>query len=137
VTQLLIKRLVSNFSSVKFTSETESYASIIMLSSISKYGAPGASHYAMTKAGVDAFSKSIAKEYGAQRIRCNSVLPFVIETPMTRDLEMSDELKKALLAKTALNRFGKAEEVAQLIYFLASDASSYITGASIDINGGV
>ena len=136
VTQALVKRLVANFDKVKFNSPTESYASIIQFSSIASYGLPGASHYSITKAGLDGFAKSIAKEYGAQRIRCNSIKPFFIDTPMVEAV-MTPEKRVMLENMTALKRFGKPEEIAQLIYFLATDASSYITGAAIDINGGV
>ena len=133
VTQALVKRLVANFGKVKFSSPTESYASIIQFSSAASYGLAGASHYSITKAGVDGFAKSIAKEYGPQRIRCNSIKPFFIDTPM---VVMTPEKRALCESMTALGRFGKPEEIAQLIYFLATDASSYITGAAIDINGG-
>ena len=127
---------MANFRQVKFNSPTESYASIIHLSSAASYGAPGATHYSITKAGVEGFAKSIAKEYGAQRIRCNAIKPYFIDTPMV-DSVMTPERRKMYETKAALGRFGKPEEIAQLIYFLATDASSYITGASIDINGGI
>lgn len=136
MTQALVKRLVADFDNVKFNSPTESYGSIIQLSSVASYGIADLSHYSITKAGVDGFAKSVAKEYGVQRIRCNSIKPYFIETPMV-EAGMTPEKRELLESKPALKRLGKPEEIAQLIYFLAIDASSYITGASIDINGGV
>ena len=126
---------MADFDKVKFNSPTESYASIIQFSSAASYGFPGASHYALTKSGVEGFAKSIAKEYGAQRIRCNAIKPFFIDTPLL-DTLMTPETRTLYESLPTLKRFGKPEEIAQLIYFLATDASSYITGASIDINGG-
>ena len=135
VTQAFVKRLVAVFDQVKFSSPTESYASIIQFSSAASNGFAGASHYALTKAGVEGFAKSIAKEYGAQRIRCNAIKPYFIDTPLLNTLMTPD--KRALYESLpALKRFGKPEEIAQLVYFLATDASSYINAASIDINGG-
>jgi NAD(P)-dependent dehydrogenase (short-subunit alcohol dehydrogenase family) len=126
---------MSNYANVKFQSPTESYASIVNLASIAgKFGFTNLTHYGITKAGVDGFAKCIAKEYGSYRIRCNAIMPYFIETPMINGL--SDEIHDKLAQATALKRLGKAEEVAQLIQFLASDSSSYITGAGIDINGG-
>ena len=136
ITQELIKLLLENYSNVTFKSPTESYASIINLSSAARYGAPLAVEYSITKAGVDSLAKSIAKEYGSKRIRCNSVLPYFIETPLVHAV-IDDEERAFFASQNALGRFGQPDEVAQLIYFLATDASSYITGASIDINGGL
>lgn len=136
MTQALIKLLLANYSNMKFKTPTESYASIVNLSSAARYGAPLASEYSITKAGVEAFAKSVAKEYGSRRIRCNAVLPFFIETPMVHAV-VPDDRRKMYTARCTLGRFGQPEEVAQLIYFLATDASSYISGASIDINGGL
>lgn len=128
---------MANFEAVKFESECQSYASVINLASrAGKYGGPGYTHYSISKAGVEAFAKSVAKEYGAYRIRCNAVLPFFVDTPLADDLIADEEKKAYFKSLNALKRFGKPEEIAQLIYFLATDASSYITGASIDINGG-
>lgn len=136
MTQALIRLLLANYSNVKFKTPTESYASIINLSSAARYGAPLATEYSITKAGVETFAKSIAKEYGSRRIRCNAVLPFFIETPMVH-AAVTKERRAMYETRSSLRRFGQPEEVAELIYFLATDASSYISGASIDINGGL
>jgi 3-oxoacyl-[acyl-carrier protein] reductase len=136
VTQAFIKLLMSNYKNVKFDSPTQSYASIVNLSSVSgRFGAAGMTHYGMTKAGVEGFAKCVAKEYGTYRIRCNAILPYIIETPMADSL-LTEEMRRVYSEKPVLKRLGKAEEVAQLIYFLATDSSSYITGTGIDINGG-
>jgi 17beta-estradiol 17-dehydrogenase/3alpha(17beta)-hydroxysteroid dehydrogenase (NAD+) len=91
----------------------------------------------MTKAGIDGFTKSIAKELGAYRIRANSVLPYFIDTPMVATSKMEPGVLNVLENMTALKRLGKPEEVAEVILFLASDTSSYVNGASIDITGGL
>ena len=78
-------------------------------------------------------TRSISRELGAYKIRCNSILPYFIETPMTDFIQ--GELKKTYIKLTSLGRFGQPEEVAQLVLFLASDASSFITGTCIDIAG--
>jgi NAD(P)-dependent dehydrogenase (short-subunit alcohol dehydrogenase family) len=136
VTQAFVKPLVANFPNVKFDSPTQSYASIVNFSSAAgRFGGPLYSHYGTTKAGVEGFSKCVAKEYGSFRIRCNAIMPFFIETPMIDGL--TGERRAFYAERVALKRLGKAEEVAQLIYFLASDSSSYITGTGIDINGGL
>ena len=93
-----------------------------------------ASHYATVKAGILGFTKSLAKELGCFRIRVNSVLPFYIETAMTAAI--SDQVKTELKSKCPLNRFGQPEEVANLVLFLATDASTYMSGSNIDITGG-
>ena len=98
-------------------------------------GAAFSSHYSITKAGIIGLSKSLARELGNYRIRCNSVLPFFIETPMVEN-SLDDKMKKAFTKAVPLRRFGKAEEVAELCLFLASNKSSYINGASIDVSGG-
>lgn len=85
---------------------------------------------------IEGFSKCVAKEYGSFRIRCNAIMPYIIETPLINTF-MTNERRTLGSERVALKRFGRAEEVAQLIYFLASDSSSYITGTGIDINGGL
>jgi 3-oxoacyl-[acyl-carrier protein] reductase len=138
VTQAFVKPLVANFANVKFDLPAQSYASIVNLSSaVGRYGGNyGFAHYGITKAGIEGFSKCVAKEYGSFRIRCNAIMPYIIETPMINAF-MTNERRTLGSERVALKRFGRAEEVAQLIYFLASDSSSYITGTGIDINGGL
>jgi NAD(P)-dependent dehydrogenase (short-subunit alcohol dehydrogenase family) len=129
---------MANYADTKFESPTQSYASIINMSGIAgRYGGSNLTHYGISKAGIEGFTKCLAKEYGSNRIRCNVIVPYMIETPMLDQPPYTNrEFRKALEEKAALKRFGKPEEVAQLIYFLASDSSSYITGADIDISGG-
>jgi 17beta-estradiol 17-dehydrogenase/3alpha(17beta)-hydroxysteroid dehydrogenase (NAD+) len=137
VTRAAVGLLVENFPNVTFKSDVETYASIVNLSSqAGKLGMPRLSHYAMTKAGVDGFTKSIGKELGAYRIRCNAVLPSFIDTPMIDLPGKHPNQAKHYKSKSALGRIGQPEEVAELILFLASDASSYMNCASVDISGG-
>ena len=92
-------------------------------------------HYATSKAGVAALTKSLAKYAGPLGIRVNCVNPGPIDTPMTAD--WPGEVKGGLERSIPLGRLGRPEEVARVIVFLASDAASYIHGAHVDINGGV
>uniref|UniRef100_A0A0V0G922 (3R)-3-hydroxyacyl-CoA dehydrogenase n=1 Tax=Triatoma dimidiata TaxID=72491 RepID=A0A0V0G922_TRIDM len=92
-------------------------------------------NYSASKAGVEALSKTVAKEMGKLGIRCNAVVPGFIKSPMT-DL-VPEKVKDFFLARIPLGRLGKPEEVAEVIAFLASDRSSYINGASILVTGGL
>lgn len=110
--------------------------SIINLSSvIGSTGNAGQSNYASTKAGLEGFSKSIAKELGSRGIRVNCVAPGFIKTEMTDVL--NDDQKEALLNQLPLNRLGSTDDIAHAVAFLASDVSSYITGQTIHVNGGM
>jgi len=104
-------------------------------------GLPGQVIYSAAKGGVIAFTKALAKEMGEYGIRLNSVAPGPIETPMLKvGLEKSkavyDDMMR-LKGLTPLGRFGKPEEVADLVLFLASEESCFITGQLISINGGL
>lgn len=92
-------------------------------------------NYAVTKAGVACFTKSLAKQAGPYNINVNCVNPGVIDTPMTKP--WGEEQLAKMAANTPLGRLGKPEEVASAIVFLASDAASFIHGAHLDINGGI
>ena len=96
--------------------------------------ASGAS-YAASKAGVVALTKSLARFAGPHGINVNTVNPGIIDTPMTAVLP--DEQRTALVERTPLGRTGRADEVAAVVVFLASDAASYVHGAHIDVNGGI
>ena len=110
--------------------------SIINISSVvGSTGNPGQSNYAATKAGLEAFSKSIAKELGSRGIRINSVAPGFIRTEMTDVLD--DKQKETLLNHLPLGRLGEADDVSNAVAFLASDLSSYITGQCFHVNGGM
>ena len=95
----------------------------------------GQSNYSAAKSGVEAFSRSLAKEVGTRFITVNSVAPGYIETDMTKDI--NPKIKKEILNKIPLSRFGKPNQVADLIEFIISDDASYITGQTIHINGGL
>lgn len=98
-------------------------------------GNAGQTNYAASKAGVVAFTKSLAKEVGGRGIRVNAVAPGFIETDMTRALPT--EVREKVLPLIPLGRFGRAEEVASVVVWLASDFSSYLTGEVISIDGGL
>ena len=110
--------------------------SIINLSSVvGVAGNAGQCNYSASKAGIIGFTKSIAKELASRNIRANAVAPGFIETDMTDVL--SDSVKESIHDQIPLKRMGKAKEVAELIYFLGSEKSSYITGQVINIDGGM
>ncbi len=113
-------------------------ASIINFSSIAGRdgGGPGASAYATSKGAVMTFTRSLAKELGPKGIRVNSVAPGMIATSF-HDTFSKPEVRANVANATPLKREGKADEVADLVAYLASDESSFINGANIDINGGL
>ncbi len=98
-------------------------------------GNPGQANYAAAKAGMLGFTKSLAREVGSRGITVNTVAPGFIDTDMTR--ELPEEQRKALLNTIPLGRLGQAEEIAQAVVFLASDAAAYITGETLHVNGGM
>lgn len=98
-------------------------------------GNAGQSNYSASKAGIIGFTKSLAKELAARNIRVNAVAPGFIDTDMTSVL--TDKVKEAIYAQIPLKRMGEAKEVANTVYFLASEDSSYITGQVINIDGGM
>lgn len=98
-------------------------------------GGPGASAYATSKGGVLTFTKGLAKELGPKNIRANCVSPGMINTTF-HDTFTKPEVREKVAASTPLRREGKAEEVADLVIYLASNEASFITGASVEINGG-
>ncbi|MBK1440792.1 3-oxoacyl-ACP reductase FabG [Parapedobacter sp. ISTM3] len=109
------------------------YGRIINIVSVSGVkGTPGQTNYSAAKAGLIGATKALAQEVAKRNVTVNAVAPGFIETDMTNKLD-EKELKKLI----PLNRFGKAEEVADLVCFLASKKAAYITGEVININGGI
>lgn len=102
---------------------------------VGSMGNAGQSNYAATKAGVSGFARSLAAEVGSRGITVNTVAPGFIETDMTNDLP--EEQKKALQDKIALGRLGQPEEIASVVAFLASDGGAYISGETLQVNGGM
>ena len=98
-------------------------------------GNAGQANYTASKGGVIALTKTTAKELGSRNIRCNAIAPGFIESKMTEGL--SDEIKKSYLDSVPLKRFGKVEDVAKAVVWLASDESSYVTGQILSVNGGM
>lgn len=110
--------------------------SIINMSSvIGKIGNAGQVSYAASKAGVLGVTKSIAKELGGRGVRCNAICPGFIETKMTEVL--TDEVRNSILSVVPMKKYGNVEDVANAVVFLASDYSQYITGQSINVDGGM
>ncbi len=110
--------------------------SIVNITSvIGHVGNAGQSNYAASKAAIEAFSKSVAQEVGSRSIRVNCVAPGFIQTDMTNQL--AEVQKNAILSKIPLQKFGIAGDVASCVAFLLSDESSYITGQTIHVNGGL
>ncbi len=110
--------------------------SIVNISSVvGQMGNAGQSNYSATKAGLEAFSRSIAREIGSRNIRVNAIAPGFIQTDMTD--ELSEAQKQALIKDLPLGRLGQVDDVAESVAFLLSDASSYITGHTLHVNGGM
>ncbi len=100
----------------------------------SHVGKSGVTAYAAAKGGVKLLTQTLAIDYGAQNIRVNAVCPGYIDTPLLKDIP--EDQKEALVALHPIGRLGRAEEVASVVLFLASDEASFVTGASILVDGG-
>lgn len=114
----------------------EKHGRIINISSVVGYsGNPGQSNYAAAKAGVAGFSRSVAHELGSRGITANVVAPGFIETDMTAELDEAQ--RERLTASIPLDRLGSVNDVAAAVGFLASEASAYVTGQTLHVNGGM
>lgn len=110
--------------------------SIINISSIVGHtGNFGQANYSSAKAGIVAMSKSLAKEYAKKNIRINCISPGFIDTKMTKNI--NEEFKKKLIENIPMGKLGTGNDIANCALFLASDLSSYITGETIHVNGGM
>ena len=112
------------------------YGKVVNMASIvGIMGNPGQTNYCASKAGVIGFTKASARELASRNININAVAPGFIDTDMTQVL--SEDLKNSMLANIPKKTFGKPEDVANLVAFLVSDMSDYITGQVINVDGGM
>ena len=125
----LSKRVLKGMTKARF-------GRIINISSVVAHLAnPGQANYSAAKAGIEAFSRSLAKEMGSRQITVNSIAPGFIATEMTEQL--SEEIRKKMSDQVALNRLGDPQDIANAVSFLASEKASYITGTVLHVNGGL
>jgi len=110
-------------------------AIVNIASVVGQMGNPGQANYAASKAGLIGLTKALAKEFGARGVRVNAVAPGFIHTPMTEKL--SDDVRTKMMSTIPMGRFGEPEDVAEIVYFLVSDMSRYVTGQVINCDGGM
>jgi 3-oxoacyl-[acyl-carrier protein] reductase len=109
---------------------------IITISSVvGSMGHAGQTNYAATKAGVEGFTRALAKEVGSRSITVNTVAPGFIDTDMTRDLPEAN--RELMLSQIPLGRLGDAAEIGATVGFLAGESAGYITGETLHVNGGM
>ena len=114
----------------------QKYGRIVNMTSVAGVvGNPGQTNYSAAKAGIIGFTKAMAKEYGAKNIYVNAVAPGYIPTDLTNVLPQ--DIKDGIVKFTALGRMGTAEEIANVVAFLASDDASYMTGQVLCVDGGM
>ncbi|MDQ6960329.1 MAG: 3-oxoacyl-ACP reductase FabG [Mariprofundaceae bacterium] len=135
--------LDTNLSSVFYASQAAlkammkaRFGRVINISSIvATMGNPGQLNYCASKGGIDAMTRSLAREIGSRNITVNAVAPGFIATDMTADL--GDDARHTLVAQVPLGRLGSPEDIAHAVAFLASDHAAYITGQILHVNGGM
>lgn len=131
--------LTATFWTMKFASKImmkKRSGNIVNISSVvGLRGNPGQLNYSASKAGLIGMTKSLAKEVSSRNIRVNAVAPGFIETKMTDELK--DDLKENILKEIPLKRFGSPEDVANMVNFLVSEESKYITGQVLSVDGGM
>jgi 3-oxoacyl-[acyl-carrier protein] reductase len=120
---------------VKHMMKRKSGRIVSIASVVGEMGNAGQANYAASKAGIIGLTKSIAREYAQRGINVNAIAPGYIETPMTEALE--EKVKEELKAQIPMARLGSPLDVANAVHFLVSDASSYITGHVLNVNGGI
>ncbi|NCN09941.1 MAG: glucose 1-dehydrogenase [Leptospira sp.] len=130
------------FTLQKFLPLLKDGSNVIFLSSVNAYtGMPNTTVYAASKAAMNSLSRTAAQELAGRNIRVNAVCPGPVETPIFGKMglpeEVMQEFGKNMQARVPLKRFGKADEIAKLVTFLASDDAKYITGAEYVIDGGI
>jgi 3-oxoacyl-[acyl-carrier protein] reductase len=108
---------------------------INIASIVGQIGNAGQANYSASKAGLIALTRTVAKEFGGRGITANAIAPGYIETPMTEAL--TEKVREQFASKILLGRFGKPEDVANVVAFLASDDGDYITGQTINVDGGM
>lgn len=120
---------------VKMMLKAKAGSIVSVTSVIGQRGNGGQANYAASKAGIEAFTKSVAQEVGSRNIRLNCIAPGFIETDMT-DI-MDDATKTEWLKNVPLNRLGQGKDIADAAAFLLSDESTYVTGQTLSVNGGL
>jgi 3-oxoacyl-[acyl-carrier protein] reductase len=108
---------------------------IVNMGSVAALAGGGIVHYSAAKAGILGFTRAVAQQVGRYGIRVNAVCPGHIDTPMTR--EISSEARERVVARTPVGRAGQPEDIANAVFWLASDESSFMTGQWLSPNGGL
>ena len=137
VMRINLKGVFNCCKAVLYPMKQQKKGKIVNISSLAgkNGGIKAGAAYAASKAGVICFTKTLARELAASGINVNSVAPSMVETELARSFT-TEEQRKELLMGVPLNRFGKEEDIAELVLFLSSDSSDYITGETVNINGG-